>query len=88
MNLRVQREKRAAVEKEQRQTQKKENALKSPLPSITENHHHPEKLQQRPRRIPNQPDVEQCPHEAPTGRILSLSHMQYNHQVPYFSCTT
>ena len=47
MNLRIQREERTTVKKEQRQAQKKENALKIPLPTVTEDHYHPEKLQQR-----------------------------------------
>src|SRR5713226_2109355 len=59
VDLRVQCEKRPTVKKEQRQTQKKEDPLKIALAAVAENDDHPEKLQQRPRRVADEPNVEQ-----------------------------
>src|SRR5712692_11839586 len=88
MNLRIQGQQRSGVKKEKRQTQKEENALKIALPSVAENHHHPEKLQQRPERVADKPDVDQRSHEPSACRILPPTYLQRNCQVPYFSCTT
>jgi hypothetical protein len=58
VDLRVQREERPAIKKEQRQTQKKENTLKIALAAVAENHHHPKELQQRAKRAADKPDVD------------------------------
>src|ERR1700687_583610 len=88
VNLRVQSEERPAIEKEQREAQEKENALKVALSAIAENHHHPEELQQRPRRVAKESNIEQRIHWTPTCRILRPAHLQDNLQVQDFSCTT
>src|SRR5208282_4302201 len=58
INLRVQSQQRTAKEKQQRQTQEKENPLKIPLPPMTQNHHDPEERQQSPSRQHDQPQID------------------------------
>jgi hypothetical protein len=88
VDLRVQRQERPAIKKEQCQTQKKENALKIALAAVAENHHHPKELQQRAKRAADKPDVDQQSHEPSARRILRPAHLQYNRHVQDFSCTT
>src|SRR5260370_41126898 len=88
VDLRVQRQERPAIKKEQRQTQKKENAFKIALAAVAENHHHPKKLQKCAKRVAAKPDVDQQSHEPSACRILLPPQIQYNRHVQDFSCTT
>src|SRR2546425_13320026 len=85
--LLLQRKNPPAIKKEQRQAQKKENALKIALTAVAQNHHHPKELQQRAKRAADKPGVDQRCHEPSACRILRPAYLQYNHQVQDFSCT-
>jgi hypothetical protein len=87
MNLRIQRKKRSAVEKKQRQAEKEEHALEVALPPIAENYDHPEKLRQRSCREPNQPDIDERFHRDSYTEILCRDTGHHNGQVPDFSCS-
>src|ERR1700693_1909882 len=58
----VQRQQPAPEKTHQRQTQKEEHSLQISLSSVTQNHHHPEKRQQRSSRQIHESKIEKCAH--------------------------
>src|SRR5271155_4387070 len=93
VGLGVRFEERGTIEKEQSEAQEEEDALKIALAAMSENHHHPEKRQQRSGSENYKLDIqhqESCsPGETRASRkSLPREKKQGNCQVQYFSCTT
>src|SRR5260370_29492486 len=65
INLRIERQQRAAVKQKQREAQEEEHPLKIPLPTVAKYYYHPEQHQQRPRRETDQPNIEKRTHSEP-----------------------
>src|SRR2546423_179845 len=63
-NLRVQRQQRACIEKEEGKAQEEKHALKISLATVAEDHDHPEQHQQRSSRKSNQSNVGKCAHRS------------------------
>jgi hypothetical protein len=86
VQLAVQSEQRTTVKEEQRKAQKEQNALKSALPAMSQNHGHPEKRQQRSGSENKKLEAQR--QTASLARILPLPSKHGNIQVQDFSCIT
>src|SRR5258708_13668759 len=65
INLRIERQQRAAAKQKQREAQEDEHPLKISLPTVAKYYYHQEQHQQRPRREADQPNIEKRTHSEP-----------------------